>query len=98
MQYAAATHFGPVPSFNEAEPTLEFYVLDYADAILVTELSFEMLEHIRPIQKFDTPEQLSEQIASDVQKTRDILKTIMHAIRVRHPEFIVETKKSNYKP
>lgn len=72
IEYTAACHFGPVPSFDETEPTLEFYVLDYTANTQITKLAFAMLDFIRPILKFDDSAQLAQQIAHDVSNIRKI--------------------------
>ena len=72
-RYGAAAHFGPVPTFDQAEVTLELYLLDYVDEPGVDALEFELVQFLRPVMTFDTPEALSAQIADDVAKISHIL-------------------------
>ncbi len=68
--YAGALHYGPVPTFNEALTTLEVYVLDYDSDGPVEQLQFELVDFIREIQQFSNGEELTRQIALDVQQVR----------------------------
>jgi len=72
-RYKSAAHFGPVPTFGHTEPTLEFHLLEYYEGDEVTELEFELVHYLRPILTFESPEQLSIQIAQDVKDTEQAL-------------------------
>jgi riboflavin kinase/FMN adenylyltransferase len=74
-RHPAAIHYGPVPTFQEAAPTLEAYVLDGTLASLPPEIEFEFVAHIRDIELFLNAEELAVQIKSDVEDVEKILKS-----------------------
>jgi 8-oxo-dGTP pyrophosphatase MutT (NUDIX family) len=49
------------------------FVLDYAAPESVQEVRFELVDFLREIISFSTPEELVEQIAKDVERTREVL-------------------------
>jgi riboflavin kinase/FMN adenylyltransferase len=71
-QYSGALHYGPIPTFQEAEPSLEIFVLDYEEEGVVEELVFEVEKYIREIQNFPSQEALHDQIALDVHEVRKL--------------------------
>lgn len=75
-KYQAATHFGPVPMFKRAEPSLEFFLLNYAGDQTVKELEFELVQKIRSIQTFASIAAMQKQIALDVSQTKRILEPL----------------------
>ena len=72
-KYTTAIHFGPVPTFREAEPTLEAYVLDTKLQEAPSELDIELVAFIREIRQFKGSDELREQIARDVAEVRKAL-------------------------
>ena len=73
QKYQGALHFGPVPTFKNPRPSLEIFLLDYADEEPVHELTFELVSYLRPIEAFASPEALAQQIAEDVSRIRQLL-------------------------
>ncbi|MBI2010448.1 MAG: riboflavin kinase [Candidatus Chisholmbacteria bacterium] len=71
--YGGALHFGPVPVFNEPQPTLEIFVLDYSLNSGVKRLTFQLLKYLRPIKNFSSPESLKRQIAQDIARVSQLL-------------------------
>lgn len=71
-EYKGALHFGPIPAFKDPARSLEVFVLDYTRDSTPQTLSFEILDYLRPIQNFATPQALSAQIAKDVEAVRRI--------------------------
>ncbi len=69
-EYRGALHYGPVPTFQDTEISLEIFILDYQDAAPVTELTFELGPYLRPITPFTTAQALHAQIALDVEQVR----------------------------
>lgn len=76
--YKGALHYGPVPTFDKIEKTLEVYLLDINDEnvpnISDIELLLNIVQFIRPIQKFESTKDLSDAITLDVEKIRNVLK------------------------
>lgn len=70
--YLAAIHFGPVPTFNEQEKSLEIFLIDAKDLPKspIDNLTLEIKNRIREIKKFETEDLLKEQIEEDVENIR----------------------------
>ena len=73
--YPGAFHYGPIPSFNDAQPSLEVFVIDHNIKITPTVIFFEFTQKIREIKNFTNLEQLIQQIKQDVKKTKSVLRT-----------------------
>lgn len=75
--YKGALHYGPVPTFNEKEKSLEVYLIDADEAGLrdleKKIIEIELIKKIRNIEKFSTLQELSLQIRWDV----EIINSIM---------------------
>lgn len=64
----AAVHLGPRPTINDPKPICEVSVLGWHGSVRPgTFLQVKILKKIRGIKKFDSLEQLKDQIASDVE-------------------------------
>ena len=70
VEYSGAMHFGPTPTFDEADRVLEIFVLNYKDEHPATELTFELGPYLRPVATFLSPKELRSQIALDIQRVR----------------------------
>lgn len=65
--YKAAVNVGVPPTFEDrATDALEVHVLDYSGDLYGKELCVSFIEHLRPLVKFDTTEDLIAQITSDI--------------------------------
>jgi riboflavin kinase/FMN adenylyltransferase len=73
--YSAMTNIGTRPTFGGGPRVIETYLLDYKGELYGQELAIDIIERLRDEKKFDTPEQLKEQIAEDVRQGRARLKT-----------------------
>lgn len=74
----AAISVGTNPTFDGTVRTVEAYVLDRTDLDLYDEeVTLEFVERIRPTLRFDSVEDLLEAMASDVEKCRQVLGTIV---------------------
>ena len=62
----AAVSIGLNPSFNENKRTIEVYILNYEGDLYDQELKLELTEYLRPQIKFESKEELVEQIRRDV--------------------------------
>lgn len=62
----AALHLGQRPTFG-ASFSAEFHLIDLVIDQAPAELTVRLLQRIRDIKKFDTPELLRAQIAADIQ-------------------------------
>jgi riboflavin kinase/FMN adenylyltransferase len=71
--YKAMTNIGTNPTFGDTEHAVEVYLLDYNNNLYGRELRINIVKRIRDEKRFDTIEQLEEQIAEDVKQGRAIL-------------------------
>lgn len=75
--YKGALHFGPIPTFQEEEKSLEVFLLDVSDGGLggndFSQIIIETRARLRDIIAFDTPEALRMRIEQDVAEVSNIL-------------------------
>ena len=70
---AAAVNIGVNPTFGSEPLHLEAYLLDFDEDILGRVLSIEFWKRLRDERRFDSPEELTEQIERDVEDTREVM-------------------------
>jgi riboflavin kinase/FMN adenylyltransferase len=73
--YPAMTNIGTRPTFGGGQQLIEVYLLDYNGDLYGQELAIDIIERLRDEKKFDTAEQLKEQIARDIKQGQTLLKT-----------------------
>jgi riboflavin kinase/FMN adenylyltransferase len=73
--YATAMSLGSNPTFDESELKVEAFLLDYRGDLYGRAIEIDFLQRLRDIKRFDSVEQLVEQMAEDVQQTRKITST-----------------------
>lgn len=74
----AAISIGTNPTFDGTSRRVEAYVLDRTDLDLYGEaVTVEFIERLRPTLRFDSIEELLEQMADDVRRCREVLSTIV---------------------
>ena len=71
--HVAAINVGSNPTFGEEPVHVESFLLDYEGDLVGREISVEFWERLRDEVRFDTAEKLSEQIAADVARTRELV-------------------------
>ncbi len=74
-QYMGALNIGAKPTFEDYTSTFEVFLLDYQGDLRGKKINVLFVEKLRDIVKFDGPESLKRQIALDVEKTKEILKS-----------------------
>lgn len=79
VRLQGAAHFGPVPTFNQADPTLEIFFLDAHDDDLAgiehREFSVEFVSRLRDVQFFASQGDLIAQMTKDVEEVRKVLSS-----------------------
>ena len=72
-RYGACTNVGTAPTFDRRDSRVEAYLLGYGGNLYgkLVDVSFE--ERLRPEKRFSGIEELKEQIARDVEETRNFL-------------------------
>ncbi|NQU98807.1 EamA family transporter [Candidatus Woesearchaeota archaeon] len=68
-KYKSLMHFGFVETFDEA-PRLEIYIGNFKGDIYGKELKVKILKRVRDVKKFETVEELKEQIKEDLKLVR----------------------------
>jgi riboflavin kinase/FMN adenylyltransferase len=74
--YATAMSLGSNPTFGEVEQKVEAFLLDYHGDLYGRPIEIDFLARLRDIKRFDSPDQLVDQMALDVQETRRIAGTL----------------------
>lgn len=69
--YPSATNIGVNPTFDDARPSVETYILDFEGDLYGRELRVEVLHRLRGETKFESIDALAAAIAADVQAARD---------------------------
>ena len=72
--HPVAINIGPNPTFGEDKTKVEAHILDYSGDIYDSEITIELFEKLRDVQKFDSKERLLAQLAQDIAYTREIAK------------------------
>ena len=72
--YFCIVNFGPKPTFNDYRQSLEAHILDFNKNIYDEILSIEFLCKIRDQIKFDSIDDLKNQIQKDREKAESLLK------------------------
>jgi riboflavin kinase/FMN adenylyltransferase len=72
--YKSVTNIGVRPTFDGGERTVEVFLMDFDENIYGKVLSIELVDRLRGEIKFSNAEELSAQIAKDVDLAREILR------------------------
>jgi riboflavin kinase / FMN adenylyltransferase len=72
----AAINLGPNPTFGEHGLKVEAHLLDFHGPLYGEPIEVDFLARLRDIQKFDSIAALQEQLARDIERTRDIAASI----------------------
>ncbi len=74
QEFIGALHFGPVPTFNELENTLEVFIINISPEQLPDtvdlDIEIEIIKYLRSIENFPNQEELIKQIGEDVEETK----------------------------
>ena len=70
---AAVVNIGVRPTFKAAKLAVEVHILDFSEILYGRTLRAHLHERLRDEQSFDGINELREQIALDVTRTREIL-------------------------
>ena len=73
-EYFCIINFGPKPTFDDLEQSLEAHILDYDGNIYDEALSIEFLCKIRDQIKFESTDDLKNQIHKDIDKAKSLIK------------------------
>jgi riboflavin kinase / FMN adenylyltransferase len=76
LWYMSATSYGKAPNFDFWQVVLETHILDFDMDIYDQQVELELIQYIRPVQKFDSLDSLITQINADCQSARRILMSV----------------------
>jgi len=75
--FIGALHYGPVPTFNESEKSLEVFLLGSSNNELENLngkiIEVEIVKYLRPVIKFKSKEELVRQIDNDVNLIKSLI-------------------------
>ncbi|MGB9742608.1 MAG: riboflavin biosynthesis protein RibF [candidate division WOR-3 bacterium] len=72
-RFASAVNIGFRPTFDGRERSIEVHLLDFIDEVLPgTEITLRLFEHLRPEQRFSSPDALRQQVSVDILRVRQI--------------------------
>jgi riboflavin kinase / FMN adenylyltransferase len=71
--HPSITNIGMRPTFGEPERAIEAHIFDFDRDIYGRDVKLEIVARIRPERKFDSAQALAAQIASDLQRAKQIL-------------------------
>jgi len=71
--YPSMTNIGQRPTFGNNERTVEVYVLDYQGNLYGHEMKIDLIDRLRDEKKFNSVEELKNQIAEDIKRGRAML-------------------------
>jgi riboflavin kinase/FMN adenylyltransferase len=78
IRYLSATNIGFRPTFGDKKHLAEVHIIDFDDSIYEQHLKIDIIERIRGEIKFDTIDELKEQIREDIEETNRILCRYTH--------------------
>ena len=71
-RFPAAIHYGPRPFFDDTV-AFEVHLIDYSPTPVPDSFTLKLVKRLRSVRHFSTVQSLKEQIAMDIDQTRDIL-------------------------
>lgn len=71
-QYKAAMHHGPRPVFQDSR-ACEVHLLDIAPSMKPSKVHIRVIEKLRDVKHFDSPDTLKDQIQNDIEACHSIL-------------------------
>ncbi len=76
--YKGALHYGPIPTFNQKDKTMEVHLIDITEDTFPDtvgkSIEVDIVDRLRDIKRFIETDDLTDQIQSDVEKIKKMLK------------------------
>ncbi|MDO4197843.1 MAG: riboflavin kinase [Erysipelotrichaceae bacterium] len=72
-KYLGVVNIGKRPTVDDKE-SIEVHILDFDEDIYGKDIRLDVYEYLRPIRKFDSLEEVKNQVDKDIIKTEEILK------------------------
>jgi riboflavin kinase/FMN adenylyltransferase len=74
--YRSATNVGVRPTFDSGALSVESHLFDFAENVVAGRLEVRFWERLRDERKFSGPEELRQQIATDLKQTREFFRRL----------------------
>jgi riboflavin kinase/FMN adenylyltransferase len=74
--FCGVMHYGPRPTFNERDSTIELNLFDFDGDLYGRTLEISIVERIRAINRFGSEEELKKKMDQDDRRAREILEKI----------------------
>jgi riboflavin kinase/FMN adenylyltransferase len=74
--YPSVTNIGNNPTFGDNKRTVETYLLNYQGDLYGRQLKIDIVERLRGEKRFDTVEELKQQMTADVKQGKAILESL----------------------
>jgi riboflavin kinase/FMN adenylyltransferase len=74
-RYPAVVNIGDNPTFGDQAVSIEAHIMGFSGDLYEKFMRLDLIERLRGEIKFDSPEQLTEQIKKDVEKATAVLKS-----------------------
>ncbi len=74
--YPSITNIGMRPTFQETARSIEAHIFDFNRDIYDRTIKLEIIERVRPERKFESADALGKQIASDLNRAKEILAAL----------------------
>lgn len=75
--YKSITHIGPRAVFSEEQTQVEVHIFDFERNIYGMEVEIKLLKFIRETLKFESLDDMVEQIKLDIKKAQEYLQTFI---------------------
>jgi riboflavin kinase/FMN adenylyltransferase len=69
--YKCITNYGARPTFDEEKVTTETYLDGFDGDLYDKELTVEFIKYLRDIEKFNSVEELKDQLTKDIRRVRE---------------------------
>ena len=76
LTYPAAIHIGANPTFSEATKKVEVHLIGFEGDLYQSTLKVDMMDRVRDVHKFDSAEDLQQQLKQDVQHVKTLVTEI----------------------
>ena len=73
-EYPAVTNIGSRPTVGGHQVRMESWLLDFSGDLYGKQITLSLLKFLRPEEKFESLEELKEQILKDAQQVREIIE------------------------
>ncbi len=74
--YQSVTHVGPASTFNDLKVKVETHIFDFDEQVYGKIVTVYLVKHLREVKKFDSAEELMQEIYKDIFNAKAALKEL----------------------